>query len=166
MLSSSPKLRVSRRLALLAGLALAACGFEPVYAPGGAALALRDQVLVESGTAPFDYRLRTALEDRLGPTGSPVFRLVVASTVDEVTAAVAPDGSITRFNLTGTATWTLGVVQGGPALASGQVSSFTSYSTTGSTVATRAAENDARDRLAIALADLILARLIVAAQGL
>lgn len=153
-------------LALVAGLAVAGCGFAPVYAPGGAAAVLRDRIDVQGGTTPFDFRLRTALEDRFGLTGSPEFQLVIAATVDEVTAAVAPDGSITRFNLTGDATWALMNASDDTELASGRVSTFTSYSTTGSTVATRTAENDARDRLAVALADLILARVLIAAQDL
>ncbi len=129
-------------------------------------MALRGQVTVASGSTPFDYRLRTALEDRLGRAESPVYALDVSTVVEEVTAAVAQDGSITRFNLKGDAAWALKDPVSGATLARGQVNSFTSYSATGTTVATRTAETDARDRLAIALADLILARLLIAAQDL
>jgi LPS-assembly lipoprotein len=155
-----------RRAALAAMLAAGGCGFTPVYAPGGAALALRNSVDVVASDTPFDYRLRTALEDRLGQTTSPVFTLTVETEVDEIEAAITPDGSITRFNLPGEAAWVLSDAVTGAELATGAVDSFTGYSTTGTTVATRTAEQDALDRLAITLADLIVARLIVASQDL
>ncbi len=165
MSSSDPIRNVPRRLVILAGLVLGACGFQPVYAPGGAALTLLDRVSVETAATPFDFRLRSAIEDRLGLAATPAFRLTVASSVDEVSAAIAPDGSITRFNLTGAANWSLIDAASSTELATGQVDSFTSYAATGTTVATRTAENDASDRLASALADLILARLLIAVQG-
>ena len=129
-------------------------------------MALRDSIAVEADNTPFDYRLRTALEDRLGQPATATYTLTVDTIVTEVAAAVAPDGSITRFNLPGIATWALRDAATGAELATGQADSFTSYQTTGTTVATRAAEEDARDRLATALADLIVARLIVVAQDL
>lgn len=150
----------------MAFVAVAGCGFTPVYAPGGAALALRDSVGVVAADTPFDYRLRTALEDRLGLAGSPVYTLTVETEVDEIEAAITPDGSITRFNLPGEAIWVLSDAATGAELATGAVDSFTAYSTTGTTVATRTAEQDARDRLAITLADLIVARLVVVSQDL
>ena len=42
----------------------------------------------------------------------------------------------------------------------GQVSTFTSYSTTGTTIATMSAEQDAHDRLARMLADQVVTRLL------
>ncbi|WP_330449555.1 hypothetical protein FLP41_04955 [Paracoccus marcusii] len=48
----------------------------------------------------------------------------------------------------------------------GRVSSFTSYSTTGTTISTLAAEGDARERLALMLADQVVTRLLAAASGL
>jgi len=45
-------------------------------------------------------------------------------------------------------------------LTRGTLSNFTSYSTTGSTVSTRAAEIDAEERLARALADEMVTRLL------
>ena len=50
----------------------------------------------------------------------------------------------------------------GTTITSGSVSGFTGYSTTGTTVATEAAEADAEERLAVLLADQIMARLMAA----
>lgn len=165
MSSSDPNPR-SRPLAVLALLALGACGFEPVYAPGGPALSLRGSVAVETADTPFDYRLRTTLEDRLGGVATVTYVLAVETEVAEVTAAIATDGSITRYNLPGRADWSLNDAATGAALAAGQVDSFTSYSTTGTTVATGTARQDALDRLAAGLADLIVRQLLIAAPGL
>ncbi len=73
--------------------------------------------------------------------------------------AIAEDGSITRYSLPGAAAY---VLRDGAqtVVTQGEVSAFTSYSTTGTTVATRAAEADARARLAVILADLIVTRLL------
>jgi LPS-assembly lipoprotein len=44
----------------------------------------------------------------------------------------------------------------------GQARTFTSYSTTGSTVATQTAQADAEERLSVALADLVVTQLLSA----
>ena len=51
-------------------------------------------------------------------------------------------------------------IASGRTVARGQVSSFTSYSTTGTTIATLAAEQDAHKRLARLLADQVVTRLL------
>lgn len=151
----------SDRPALLAvPLLLAACGFTPAYGPGAPAAVLRGAVDVRGGEEVFDYRLRTALEDRLGQGTGYVLSFVAK--VDEVQAAVTSEGTITRFNVTGVAEWLLADAAGAE-VARGTASGFTSYLTTGSTVATDAAQRDAADRLAVVLADQIVARLVIAA---
>jgi LPS-assembly lipoprotein len=162
---SSPE-ALTRRAALLGCLALGGCGFTPAYAPGGGATALRGKVALTTATdSAFDYRLRTALEDRLGRSPSPLYDLRVETRIDEVSAAITSGGSVTRFNLSGRADFVLTEGGTGVERASGNVSSFTGYSATGTTVATRAAADDARERLAVMLADLIVNRLITASAG-
>lgn len=150
----------SRALALAAVMAVAGCGFTPAYGPGAPALALRDAVTVETGQAVLDYRLQVAIEERLGRGAA--YRLEVATRMDEVQAAVTPEGTISRFNLTGEADWVLRDAAGAE-VARGVARGFTSYLTTGSTVATEAAQRDAEARLAVVLADQIVARLVIAA---
>ncbi|MCC5972556.1 MAG: hypothetical protein JJT81_00730 [Rubellimicrobium sp.] len=154
----------TRRAALLGCLlALGACGFAPAFGPDGPALGFREQVeVVTADTTVFDYRLREALSRRLGQPASPAYRLFIRSEVDEVSAAITPGGSVTRFNLPGKAEFTLTDSATGAVRAAGTVTSFTGYSATGTTVATRSAADDARDRLAVQLADLIITRLIAA----
>lgn len=141
-------------------LALAGCGFTPAYGPGGTAGALRDAVTVEAGASVLDARLRIAIEERLGR--GPDYRLSVETDVDEVQAAVTQEGAISRFNLTGRADWVLRDGAGAE-VARGEARGFTGYLTTGSTVATEAAQRDAADRLAVILAEDIVAQLVLTA---
>lgn len=141
--------------------ALPACGFTPAFGPGRSALAVVDQVSIIAPDTVAGFALRTAIEDQLGRATAPVYTLTL--TLDETSneAAILPDGQIARFDLRGTVNWTLGSDTGGQ-VGSGTVRSFTSYSATGSTVATQAAEADARNRLSRALADLVVSDVILA----
>lgn len=109
--------------------------------------------------------MRARLIDRLGDTVQARYTLSVAMTETPSPATITLDGDTTRFNLVGTAAWTL-VDVAGDVVKGGDVETFTSYSATGSTVATQAAKTDARARLSVALADLIVSRLILAAPEL
>ncbi len=169
-------------LGLLVGPGLAACGFAPAYGPGGTGNRLRGRVAVETPDTPDGFTLGARLEDRLGraPDGAGL-RLVADLSVETVPAAVTPGGAITRYDLVGRAPWRL-VGPGGPAgrgsvmeedpfveaapveglvVAQGEATAFTGYSATGTTVATTAAEADARGRLMTLLADAVVTRLLV-----
>lgn len=73
---------------------------------------------------------------------------------------------MTRYTLTGAAEWRLLEADTGVERLSGRAESFTSYSTTGSTVAMQTAEDDASTRLMRILADQIVTRLIAEAGRL
>lgn len=150
-----------RRIFLLALTALAGCGFAPVYAPGSTASALRDRVQITAPATVEGYALLQALRDRLGNSTAPAYALTVTFQFTEVPAATTTAGNTTRYTLPGSASFTLSGQNGTP-LVTGTVNSFTSYSATGSTVATSAAQTDARARLAVILADQIVTRLSVA----
>lgn len=151
----------SRRLALAGLLLLPACGFAPAYAPGGSGERLRGRVAVEAPDTPDGFVLGARLEDRLGrPDGAAPLRLLLDLSVEEVSAAVTPGGAITRYDLVGRAPWRL-LDAGGAVVADGEASAFTGYSATGTTVATTAAEADARGRLMALLADAVVTRLLL-----
>jgi LPS-assembly lipoprotein len=86
--------------------------------------------------------------------------LTVEPEVEAVEAAITPEGAITRFDLEGRASWRLASASGVP-LAEGVAIGFTAHSATGSTVAARAAEEDAHERLMVLLADEIVTRLLL-----
>ena len=150
----------TRRGLLIGALALAGCGFSPVYGPGGSGDGLRGATAISAPQTVEGYRLLTRLEDRLGPAAEARWHLTVTLAVASETAAVSATGVISRTNLTGEAGYRLTDLAGA-LLAEGRVSGFTGFGTGGSTVATDAAEADARARLSVILADAILTRLSV-----
>jgi LPS-assembly lipoprotein len=160
-LLSKPRLCLSRRAAFCGVLALAGCGFTPVYAPGGAGDLLQNNIAFTSPETVDGYVLRQRLVDRFGRASTPDFTLEVQLSSERDAATVTTDGDTTRFDIIGIAAWTLIEVATGTSR-TGRAQTFTSYSTTGSTVATQTAETDAERRLSVALADLIGAQLITA----
>lgn len=148
-------------LALIAGLS--ACGFEPVYGPGGAGDDLAGQVALAPTGTQTGFVLRARLEDRLGPAGiSAPYLLTFRTEVNQLSLGSTSAGEITRFRLEGATTYTLTDRATGDTVAEGRTRAFTGYSATGSTVATLAAERDAQRRLAVILADQVVEALILA----
>ena len=59
----------------LAALPLAGCGFRPAFAPGGPAADLFDRVAIEPPADKNGFDLVERLEERLGRTHAPAYRL-------------------------------------------------------------------------------------------
>ncbi|MAM25429.1 MAG: hypothetical protein CML55_08620 [Rhodobacteraceae bacterium] len=151
-----------RRAILLLPLAFAACGFQPVYGPGGNGMALQNRVLVDDPENRFDYILTRELETRLGRARSPSYGLALTTIVTEEGLNIDTTGNIKRYDLIGAVDYVLRDLSDGRAVVTGRVENFTGYSTTGTTVATLAAEQDAQKRLMVILADQIVTRLYAA----
>ena len=152
--------RLTRRVALLGLLALAGCGFAPVYGPGGPGHALRGSIRLPAPTDIDSHALNARLEERLGPETAARYDLAHDLRVAVVEQGITPEQVTTRYALNGTLEFTLTEQASGRMVTQGAVSAFTSYSATGSTIATTAAEADARRRLMQMLADQLVARLI------
>ena len=152
----------SSRRHLLIFLALAGCGFTPALGTGGPAHLLVGRIWSAVPVDQSGFGFVKQIEARLGRVEQRDFDL----TYDIVTASdgvgITSDGAITRYNLTGTVVWTLTRHADGVRLAGGEVSTFTSYSATGSTVAGLAARQDAGRRLMVVLADDVVARMLAA----
>ncbi len=155
----------SRRLFLGAPLALAACGFAPVYGTGGPAEGLQNTIRVADPVDKLGFDLVERLEERLGRPTAARFELGYVITTDPVGVGITTAGAITRYNLVGAIDYTLRDMETKAVLAQGSVNSFTSYSATGSTVAGLEAEDDAKTRLMRLLADQIVARLLAGSGG-
>lgn len=153
-----------RRSLLIAFATLAGCGFEPVYGVDGAARTLRGRIAYQAPNTREGFRLRARLEDRMGRVERGDYLLTVQLYVDETALVISSDQDTNRYNLPGRADWELKEAGSDIVLASGSAETFTAYSAFGTTVATREAQDDARDRLAISLADLIVSDLIIAAN--
>lgn len=155
-----------RRALILGAPALAACGFTPAYAPGAPAAALRGRIALAAPSDKAGFDLTGRLEERLGTAEAPLFRLDYKITTKQAGLAITPDGAVTRFNLTGSVTWSLVELSTGTTRLAGQADAFTSYSATGSTIAGLAAQEDAAVRLMVILADQIVTRIIAASPKL
>lgn len=161
---SSPD-RLARRAALLGLLAVSACGLTPVYGPGGKAAQLFGRVRPRDPVSYQDFAFNRRLAERLGPDDAAAYDLDYQLSIGVVPQAITPEEVTTRYSLNGTAAFALRD-SAGTVLARGRVSSFTSYSTTGTTIATLSAEGDARERLARMLADQVVTRLLAASAQL
>lgn len=153
-------------LLTLGAAALAGCGFAPVYGPNGSGHALLNAVALDTPETRDEQILVREIETRLGRASSPRYALGYTLDISEEKMAISATNITTRFNLVGRADYTLTETGSGVVMTKGSVSQFTGYSATGTTVATLAAERDARERLARILADQIVTRLIAASPGL
>ena len=150
----------NRRLFLLSALAVAGCGFEPVYGTDGVARDLRGSILVDQPTTRNEFTLVEHLERRLGRAAAPRYGLSVVLSVEEEGLAITGSNNITRFNVLGKADFVLRDFATGAPVYQDNVDTFTSYSAASQTVATGTAERDAQDRLMVALGDKITAKLL------
>lgn len=157
----------SRRFILLAAPAtLAACGFEPAFAPGGPASRLQGAVRVDDPKGRPGYLLTRHIEERLGRGELQRYGLSYSIALSEEAIAITDDNVTTRFNLLGSVKYALRDLESKAVLVTGTADSFTSYSASGTTVATQAAERDAEARLIVILADQIINRLTAEAASL
>lgn len=158
--------RLNRRLFGLTALgALAACGFTPVYGPGGGGSALQNAVSVDAPVTREAYLLTREIEQRLGRATDARYGLGYDITVRQESIAISSNNVTTRYNLIGQVTYALRDLATQKVVNSGKVNSFTGYSASGSTVATQAAERDARARLIQILADQLITRLVATAPS-
>lgn len=149
----------SDRRALLAGLlAVGACGFRPVYGPGGAGTALQGRVRAADPVTRADYLFLAAFEDRLGRPDPGVYDLGYRITVDRVEAGRIQALGATRILLSGALDYTL--TQGDTRRAAGRVTAEAAFSTTATQLAAQTAEDDAEARLMRMLAEALVARLL------
>ena len=153
---------LNRRALLLAPLALAACGFEPVYGPGGTGSKLQNRVLVDPPGSQDSYILVRELEERLGRSDNPAYGLSMVINTSEARLAIDREGDTGRFNRIATVDFSLRDLNTGQVVSSGRVDNFVGYSATGTTVETLAGEQDAQVRLMTAIADQIVTRLYTA----
>ncbi|MPL60794.1 LPS-assembly lipoprotein [Rhodobacter sp. 140A] len=155
-----------RTFLLLAAAALAGCGFTPAYGPQGGGTKLLGRVQTDSPATRDDFALIRRLSERLGPLETAHYRLAYTVKTQALGQAITPSNATTRYSLAGTVDYTLHDIGTDAVLLTGKVASFTSWSATGTVVATDAAEEDAHRRLMSMLADQIVTRLLAQAGSL
>jgi LPS-assembly lipoprotein len=152
-------------LALLGVAPLAACGFTPVYGPGGSGSIVQGRVAVAAPDDPLAFSLVARLEDRIGRASAGPYLLSYRIETSESALALSDTDDINRINVSGTIGYAVTVTCRDVLVLVGVVSTFTDYGCSGSPVATAAARRDAQERLMIALADQIVARLLARADA-
>lgn len=150
----------------LAAATITGCGFTPIYGPKGKGAALLGQISMGQPKNRNAYLLQQRIEERLGRAPSGDWLLIPQITTANISLGYTEDGKITRYNISGTADYTLQRAGIQEVSKQGKVQHFTSYSATGTTVATLAAERDARARLMTILADQIIDQLLLVAGDL
>ncbi len=143
---------------------LGACGFSPIYGTGTAASSLTGKIEVTSGKGRENFELRERLVERFGFNEHPKYKLNFTYDIDSTGLAISTTAEITRYNLVGTSAFKLTDTATGAVLISGTVKSSTAYSATSETFPTRTAEQDARSRIAVTLADQIVLRITSTAK--
>lgn len=153
---------LSRRTLIFGGaiLSFSACGLTPVYGPDGTGTALHGRVALRDPDDPDSFALNRQLSKRLGPEDVAIYSIDYRLTTAVLSQGINEDDVITRYSLNGTADFSLTEIATGRIVTQGRVSNFTSYSATGTTIATLSSERDAHERLMVMLADQIVTRLL------
>ena len=125
--------RLAAPIALLAALALAACGFKPLYGRndlGGNIGAALGNVYVEPIPDRVGYELRNNLLDLFNATGQAneaAYRLKLYLTTNEEAVVLQPNTAITRYNYTLSAHYELFRKGETNAAKSGDVTALSAY---------------------------------------
>ncbi len=164
-LSPEPGWNAARRLVLVSGLSfLAACGFTPVYGPGGAGEGLQGSILVAEPDTRNAFVFVARLEDRLGQPQNAPYLLAYDIDTRSEGVGITPAQETTRYNLFGTVTYTITDRATETVVFQGREKNFTGYSATSLIVGTQSVTRDANERLMTALADQIVTRLIATSK--
>ncbi len=163
-LALRPSWDIPRRFVLALTLTtLAACGFTPAYGPNGTSENLRGSILVDRPENRTEFVFVSHLEQRLGQPQSAPYELTYLITTSSQGLGVTPEQSTTRYNVSGRIDFIVKDIAADQVAHRGSVETFTGYSATGSIIGAPSAEEDARDRLMVALADQIVTELIATA---
>jgi len=138
---------------------LAGCGFTPVYKDGSAASGLWGKIDIKPGKGREYFEMRERFVERFGVAENSRYILTFTFVAISEGLAVSKTAEITRYNFDGVSNFKIADAASGAVLLSGTVKSSTAYSATAKTYPTRVAEQDARSRLAQALADQIATRI-------
>lgn len=149
-----------RTLLLASFLLLGGCSLRPLYAGGGDGAVAQALEGVEVGpiAGRAGWLIRTALKDRLGREGAARYRLEVELD-DQITGfGIRVDDAVTRERRTLRARYRLVDAALGTVLLDATAGSDAGIDVVGSEYATVAAEETALERLAVEIADQIVAR--------
>ena len=150
-------------------IAVAACGFSPLYREaGGANAKALASVSIEKINDRSGQKLRNFLLERMAPGATSrkfVYALRISLRESKSNINIRKDESATRANLSIKADFILSRIAGNGDVFSGSILSTNSYNVLASDFATLGAENDARNRALRSLAEEIRLRVGTALQN-
>ncbi len=158
----------SRRnfLLLLSALPLAACGYQPVLRQGGAARGLQGRLDFNLIDSREGFVLLEALEKRLGAGGGAArYGVTVKLMLDESDFILAVNSGLTRITIDGIAKVAVLDRTTGKEIFADKIRDVIGYSSSEATLATATSRRDARNKLILSLADMIVLRLTVDAES-
>lgn len=152
--------------ACVSSLALAACGFHPLYGKYGnsSADATFHSIYIEPMPERVGYQLRSDLLDLFNAPSAPTgaqYRLKIELKADEKGLALQENASVTRYSYHLTAQYKLMRAGGTDVIKKGTIHSLTSYNVVQSPYATVVADKDAQDRAAQDVAERLRTELAV-----
>ena len=156
-----------RRIAsFLVPLLLAGCGLHPLYSGGSSGEVAQTLRSVEVAPIPgrAGWLVRTALQDRLGTASGARYRLEVELDDDIAGFGIRSDDAVTRERRTLRARYRLVEAERGTVVLDATAGSDAGIDVVSSEYATVAAEQTALERLAVEIADQIVARVALYAS--
>lgn len=134
-------------LALSAGLAVAACGFQPLYGDLGGASTL-SRIAVETPDTRAGFELRQQLEDALAFDRSAPALWRLETTIEQSRTPIGRriDDTVARYELRMVVDYRLTPIAGGEAVAD-RVTATTTYASADQAYAGVAAQRDGEDRV-------------------
>ncbi|MEC9347592.1 MAG: hypothetical protein VYB54_15310 [Pseudomonadota bacterium] len=155
-------------LAALLLLALSACGFEPVYKPGGRLETALARVSVEPLSGRTGQAVRNAILDEIGASDrvrDPLWRLSVTVSDTRERVAIQADETAARVNVTVSSDWVLRAAgPEGQVVDRGTVRRTVAYNVVNDQYATTIAERDAARQAGAAVGQAIRTRLLLAVR--
>lgn len=158
---------MTRRAALFGlALLLTGCGLRPLYSGGstGPVAQTLEAVTVAPIPGRAGWLVRTALEDRLGANTVPRYRLEVELDDNITGFGIRSDDAVTRERRTLRARYRLVDAERGTVVLDATAGSDAGIDVVSSEYATVAAEQTALERLAVEIADQIVARVALFAS--
>lgn len=144
----------------MAALPLAACGFTPAFGPAGPARALAGRIATDDPADKNAFDFVGRIEERLGRPDAALWQLSYSISATQVGLGITSSNDITRDNLLGSVSYSVKRLDSGAVATSGRIERFTSYSASGTVIATSTSERDAHERLMRILADQLVTDLI------
>ena len=145
-------------------MGLSACGFSPVYAPGGVGDGLNGLILADEPDNRDAFVFVAQFEKRMGRPEAPTYALRYTIQKRSEGVGITPEAETTRFNVFGGIQYSLVEFGTDREVTSGFVENFTGYSATRLIVSTQSVERNASERLMVILADQVVAKLLATAS--